>query len=310
MKPLPTPDGLLPDIADYRLLHLSDTHFTSRGVLYNQKIDPQAALGRAVAEIRRGIDNGHAFDAIVVSGDLTDSGDPDAYRRLRADLEALQIPMVWCTGNHDDRLTYHQEILDEKDSNGAVRVQFHWVGVDAGLRLIVLDSTVANGGHGYLPPNLPEMLGPMLDTPAPGGTIVVLHHSPLPPPSPLLTYFALDRRSRRTLSDTIAGTDVRLVLSGHHHLAQSGVLGSVPVVVAGSTAIRTDPLARPGHERTTASASMNLLTLYPETFTNSVIPLDDAEEIFDLDESACAAIVGNHPIDVRDSHPAWKSHRH
>ena len=81
----------------------------------------------------------------------------------------------------------------------------------------------------------------------------MLHHAPIPPPTPLLVYFALERASRRALAEVIAGTDVRLVLAGHHHLAQSGMLGGVPVAVAGSTAIRTDPLARPGHERTTRS---------------------------------------------------------
>lgn len=294
--PLPTPDGLPPELPDYTLLHLSDTHLTSRGVRYNQRIDADLALSRAVTEIERAIDNGHEFDAMVVSGDLTDTGDPDAYRRLAGRLDHFGFPVIWCTGNHDVRTTFHREMLGDAESSPEPKVQFHWVGVDLGLRIIVLDSTVVGGGHGSLDPRLPEAFAPLLSTPAPGGTIVVLHHSPLPPPSPLLTYFALDRRSRQTLSDTVAGADVRLILSGHHHIAQSGILGSVPVVVAGSTAIRTDPLGPPGHERTTTSASMNLIRLYPETYTCSVIPLDGAEEVFDLDPQACAAIIAQHPI--------------
>ena len=74
----------------------------------------------------------------------------------------------------------------------------------------------------------------------------------------------------------IAGTDVRLVLAGHHHLAQSAMLGAVPVAVAGSTAIRTDPLAPAGHDRTFASGAFNLLEVYPDTIAVSVIPVDGA----------------------------------
>ena len=122
-----------------------------------------------------------------------------------------------------------------------------------------------------------------------------LHHAPLPPPSPLLSYFALEAASRIALRDAIAGTDVRLVLAGHHHLSQSGMLGAIPVAVAGSTAIRTDPLAPNGHERTWASGSFNLVQVYPDTITVSVIPVDGAAPVFDLDAAGCQAVIDAHP---------------
>ena len=128
---------------------------------------------------------------------------------------------------------------------------------------------------------------------------MVLHHAPVPPPSPLLSYFALEAPSRRALSDAVAGTDVRLILAGHHHLAQSAMLGGVPVAVAGSTTIRTDPLAPPGHERTSASRTFNLVEVYLDTITVSVIPVDSAAGVFDLDAEGCQAVIAAHPIDGR-----------
>ena len=119
----------------------------------------------------------------------------------------------------------------------------------------------------------------------------------MPPPSPLLSYFALESSSRRALSAAIAGTDVRLILAGHHHLAQSAMLGAVPVAVAGSTAIRTDPLAPAGHERTSASGAFNLVEVYPETIVVSVIPVDGAAEVFDLDAAGCRAVIDRPPIE-------------
>ena len=71
----------------------------------------------------------------------------------------------------------------------------------------------------------------------------------------------------------------------------------MPVAVAPSTAIHTDPLAPPGHERTYGSSGFNLVRMYADGFTVAVIPVDGTPQIFDLDEAACAAVIAAHPID-------------
>lgn len=272
------------------IAHLSDTHLTSAGVAYNARVDADAALNRVAQVLLQATRDGAGPDVIVLSGDLTDSGDPEAYRRLVAAVQPLAPIVIYATGNHDLRSVFHREILGRKDSGPVLQV--HRL---PALRILVLDSTIPGAGHGRLDP---AHLGELRDELAeqhPGGSLVVLHHAPLPPVSPLLTYFALERASRESLAEVLDGTDVRLVLAGHHHLAGSGMLGRIPVAVAGSTAIRTDPLAPPGRERTTASASFNLVRVYPDSVTVSVIPVDGAEEVFHLDEQGCAAVVDAHP---------------
>lgn len=290
---LPTPDGLPAEVPDLVVAHLSDTHLTSTGVLYNGVIDPAAALARVTDALARARAQGRAPDIIVVSGDLTDSGDPDAYRHLRAVLAPLAPQVVYATGNHDVRAVFHAELLGEPGREGPI-LQVHRL---AGVRILVLDSTVVGAGHGVLEPGHLAELAAELDQPYPGGSMVVLHHAPLPPPSPLLTYFALDRRSRAALAEAVAGSDTRIILAGHHHLAGSGLVGGVPVAIAPSTAIRTDPLAPPGHERTFGAAGFNLVRLFPDgTVSVSVVPVDDTPEIFHLDETGCAAVIADHPI--------------
>lgn len=289
----PTPDGQPVEHPSHVLLHLSDTHLTSTGVRYNGVIDPMRTLSAVLDEVRRAQSHGHHFDALVLSGDLTDSGDPQAYRRLRAAVEPLGIPLIYATGNHDVRTVFHRELLGVDSVDPVVEE----VLINDRLRIITLDSTVVGGGHGRLDRESLDGLAKLLGTRAPDGTVVVLHHAPIPPPSPLLAYFALERSSRRALADVIRGTDVRLVLAGHHHLAQTGMVAGIPVAVAGSTAIRTDPFAAPGHERTTRSTAFNLITVYADTLTVSVIPVDGADEVFDLDEAGCAAVIAAHPTD-------------
>jgi 3',5'-cyclic AMP phosphodiesterase CpdA len=191
------------------------------------------------------------------------------------------------------RSVFNGELLRRPDETGPI-LQVHRF---SGARVAVLDSTVVGAGHGVLIPDHLAELSAELAHPYPGGSLVVLHHAPLPPPSPLLTYFALDRRSRAALAAAVAGTDVRMILAGHHHLAGFAMLGGVPVAVAPSTAIRTDPLAPPGHERTFGSAGFNLVRLYAGgDVTVSVIPVDGAPQIFDLDAPGCAEVIAAHPI--------------
>jgi 3',5'-cyclic-AMP phosphodiesterase len=300
---LPTPDGLPAEVPDFTLVHFSDTHLTPLGTLYNAVIDADEALRSVVAEISRAVTNGYRIDAIVASGDLTDTGDPDAYRRLDAQLKALGAPIIYATGNHDVRKVFHRELLGIDNAGASTGrdfaapdpqiVQQHWI--DGRLRVVVLDSTVVEAGNGRFEDATLTELSAILATPAPAGTVVVLHHAPIPPPTPLLVYFTLERAARQQLAERIANTDVRLILAGHHHIAQSGVLAGVQVAVAGSAAIRTDPIGPPGHERTTRSKSFNLVRIYPDTVTVTVIPVDDAGEVFHLDEEGCADVIARFP---------------
>ncbi|SDP22215.1 3',5'-cyclic AMP phosphodiesterase CpdA [Nakamurella panacisegetis] len=288
-----TPDGEPAEVPDLVIAHLSDTHLTSTGVRYNGLIDPQLALLDVAAALRAAKADGRGPDIIVVSGDLTDSGDPAAYRRLQAALDGIAPQVIYATGNHDVRAVFHAEMLGAAGRTDPMLQVFRL----PGLRIVVLDSTVVGAGHGVLTPHHLAELTAELGTPHPGGSIVVLHHAPLAPVSPLLTYFALDRASRRALAAALDGTDTRMVLAGHHHLAGFGLLGRIPVAVAPSTAIRTDPLAPPGHERTFRSAGFNLVNVYREDITVSVVPVDGAQEVFHLDQDGCAAVIDAHPVD-------------
>ncbi len=295
-----TPDGEPPEVPTHVIAHLSDTHLTAVGTSYNGTIDADAAVHRAVTVLREAVGSGRRLDAVVLSGDLTDSGDPDAYRRLAAAVGMIDAVPIFATGNHDVRATLHRELLGRNDS--APILQVHDV---AGLRVLVLDSTIPGAGHGRLGTDQLAELREQLEQPAEHGSIVVLHHAPAPPPSPLLSYFALERGSRMALARAIAGTDVRIVLAGHHHIAQTAMLDRVPVAVAGSTAIRTDPLGPPGHDRTWASGSFNLVEFYPATVSVSVIPVDGARQVFDLDEAGCGEVIAQHPIQLHpiQQHP-------
>jgi 3',5'-cyclic AMP phosphodiesterase CpdA len=80
-----------------------------------------------------------------------------------------------------------------------------------------------------------------LHTPAPIGTVIALHHPPLPSPTPLTA--AIELLNPADLAAAIRDSDVRVVLAGHTHVVSAGCLAGVPVWTGGAIATTLDSLA-------------------------------------------------------------------
>lgn len=255
------------------LLHLSDTHLLAEGRKLGGRYDVSALLDAVAARIRR---MRPTPDAIVVTGDLTDLGEPGAYRSLRAVLEPLAAELgaalIWVVGNHDERPALREHLLDETPSEEPV------IGVwDLdGLRLIALDSSVPGWHHGNLDPDQLDWLRAELAVPAPLGTLLALHHPPLPSHIPF--FDILELQNQDAFAEAIRGTDVRGILAGHLHYAMSGTFAGVPVSVAAATCYTMD-LALPPEEVNgmDAGQGFNLVHVWEDTITHTVVPLAGAE---------------------------------
>lgn len=254
------------------LLHLSDTHLLADGALLGAGIDTSGNLRRTLEAVERM--QLHP-DAIVFTGDLTDLGEPDAYRMLREAVEPVAermgAPVVWVAGNHDERPALRRGLLDLEPTEEPVTGVWDL----GGLRLVALDSTVPGWHHGDLDAAQLEWLAGILETPAPLGTILALHHPPLPSHVPL--FDILELREQARLAEVIAGTDVRSILAGHLHYSTSGTFAGVPVSVAAATCY-TMNLARPAVEVNgmDAGQSFHLVHVYDTTITHAVVPVIDA----------------------------------
>ncbi|MGA7147482.1 MAG: metallophosphoesterase [Microbacterium sp.] len=254
------------------LLHLSDTHLLGGGRTLGGRFDTLANLTRTleVAEA-----TGIRPDAIVFTGDLTDLGEPEAYLALRKAVEPVAdrmgAPVVWVAGNHDERPALRRDLLDLEPTEEPVTGVWDL----GGLRLVALDSTVPGWHHGDLDAAQLTWLREILATPAPLGTILALHHPPLPSHIPLFDILELRDQSR--LAQTIAGSDVRAILAGHLHYSTSGVFAGVPVSVAAATCY-TMNLARPSVEVNgmDAGQSFHLVHVWDDTITHAVVPVVDA----------------------------------
>lgn len=294
------------------IAHISDTHFLGgKRALYGS-IDTDSNLHTALTQLAVG---GLGVEAIVFTGDLADLGEPDAYTRLRDLVEPiaqqLGAQIIWVMGNHDERAPYAQHLFDEEPST---RPQDRVYDVN-GLRIISLDTTVPGYHHGDLDPEQLDWLATELATPAPHGTLLALHHPPIP--TPLLEAMGmLELHDQQRLEDVVRGTDVRAILGGHLHYSTHSTMAGIPVSVAAATCYTLDLTAPDALlAGVDFGQSINLIHTYPDRVTHSVVPVGTPLQVFAQPASAWAQIEAmtpeqrhemfsakNSPFNQRDAH--------
>lgn len=241
----------LPAAGTLRILHLSDTHLTGDGALHQGSVDTTAALESVLARI----DGVPGIGLVAVSGDVSEDGSPESYaalvERVGGWAERHGAALVAAPGNHDLREGFRQvltngHVLGEGGRPLMHTMEYHAPTVPvwgqslvAGRRIVTVDTSVPGAGYGEISEASLERLRAALDGEhAPHGTVVVLHHPPLPGPTAL--HAALQLRNPVALADVIRGSDVRVVLAGHYHHHFAGSLAGIPVLVAPGVANDTD----------------------------------------------------------------------
>ena len=283
--------------ADHLLLHLSDTHFLGSGRQLYDQVDSDTPL-RALME--RVVASELPVEALVFTGDLADRAEADAYLRLRDLVEPwaqkLGAELVWVMGNHDEREPF-SEIMWREDPTTDTRDRVIMLG---DLRLIVLDSSVPGYHHGELTPAQLSWLRTELATPARHGTLLALHHPPIPTPIDLMGLIELDNQP--AFADVIRGTDVRGVLGGHLHYSTFSTFAGVPVSVSAASCYNIDLVAESSKilSAKANSLSSSLVHVYSDQVVFSLVPMDDVPELTSFDSSYRAVIEAMSPAERRE----------
>ena len=254
---------------DHFLLHLSDTHLLAGGNRLYGSVDAESHLRQLLDELMAS--EGRP-EAIVVTGDLADRGEPDAYDRLRRMVEPvaahLGAQVIWVMGNHDDRAAFRESLFAEPGSTRPVDRVYDV----NGLRIISLDSTVPGHHYGEVTDAQLDWLAEELSVSAPHGTILAMHHPPLP--SVLDLAVAVELRDQSGLAEVLLGTDVRSIIAGHLHYSSAGSFAGIPVSVASATCYTQDLNVPVGGTRGRDGArAFNLVHVYGSSVLHSVVPV-------------------------------------
>lgn len=233
------------------IAHLTDPHIgLNPGVLVG-RLDPTAALRRALAHVR-GL--GPPPDVLLLSGDLTESGDESDYRTLRAVFDedlpghCHGVPRVLAVaGNHDLPARAKQLLGDWMPVPADAPNDLYCVQAQVdGVHFIGLDTVVPLQPHGELGAVQLDWLARTLDTLAGQPVVIFLHHPPLTAGMAAMDECGL-REGRAELARLVAAHGgVKLIAAGHLHRPILGALGGAPVVVAPSTSHQLTLDLRPG----------------------------------------------------------------
>lgn len=284
--------------AGHVLAHLSDPHLLAGGALQYGVVDPEAGLVLALERLRR---MSPAPQALVFTGDLADRAEPAAYARLRELVEPAAAEMgaqvVWVMGNHDEREPYARGLFGEDADPGAPQDRVHDVD---GLRVISLDTSVPGYHHGELTPAQLVWLAEELAVPAPHGTVLAMHHPPIPLPM-LRAAETIELADQHLLAEVVAGSDVRVILGGHYHYSSHSTVAGIPVSVASASCYTTDPapLERfvsgvDGHQ------GLNTVHVYADRVVHTVVPLSPAPEVSGFPSDVVAQVEALSPEERRE----------
>lgn len=237
-----------------RILHLSDTHFSGDGGRHYGIVDTVEHLRRALDHVAH-----LAFDLVVVSGDVSEDGTEASYRSVAEQLtgwaQERGARVVFAMGNHDTRAPFRAVLgggqpgsAEVTPAGAASDRPVVSVAEHDGWRVVVLDSSVPGAGYGALDTGQKLFLRETLASPAAHGTVIVVHHPPVPAQTDLLQALALDEDDGADLIDIVRGTDVRVILSGHYHLPITEFVSGVPVNVAPGVTNVSRAFADPAEE--------------------------------------------------------------
>ena len=203
-----------------KFLHVTDTHLVAGNkLLYG--LNPQERLRACVDHINRQ----HAdAEFAVVTGDLTQSGDPAAYELVRAILAQLKMPFHLMIGNHDDRSNFKAAFPDAPvDDNGFIQFSFD---TSAG-RFICLDTNEPGEPHGSFCTLRRNWLETQLAAAADKSVYLFMHHPPFT--------VGLRRMDEIMLLDSAAFTEIvagrpniKHLFFGHLHRPLSGSWRGIP----------------------------------------------------------------------------------
>lgn len=242
--------------ATHRIGHLSDTHFTASGTLHGIPTAPALAAALAALETL-------PLDALVHTGDIVDAGEPEAYDAIRVASEGTigrtGWVTAWAAGNHDVRAPMRERLLGLPPSDEAIDTV-----VDVrGLRLVVLDTSIPGRVEGGLEEGQLDFLRAALAERAEHGSVLVLHHPPVPVEVSAMARLHLTGQDR--LAAVLQGTDVRAALGGHLHYATASIFAGFPVFTVPALAY-TIRLTAPGAgvEGVDGGRAVGVLSLYDD----------------------------------------------
>lgn len=171
-------------------------------------------------------------DMLLLTGDLTDHGDEDSFRKIADLLKICTFPVHAIPGNHDSREGLLAAFPDTPSEDGFIQ----YVIEQSGLRIVMLDSFEPDRHGGAFCTRRRDWLRAQLDAQPDTPTVLFMHHPPVVSgidwmdPAPDEAWIA-------NFGAAIAGhRQIQAIHCGHLHRPIHARFNGVPVCVTPSVA--------------------------------------------------------------------------
>ena len=213
------------------IAQITDTHIRPDGVLAYGRVDTAPYLARAVEHLLR---LRPRPDVVLATGDLVDAGSADEYRRLRALLAPLPMPVYLIPGNHDarDALTH---VFADHAYLPRNRPFIQYVVEEHPVRLVALDTLVPGQAGGLLCEERLDWLAARLAEAPDRPTVIFMHHPPFVTGIAHMDRYGL-ARAHEFAEVVRRHPQVERVLCGHLHRPIQACVGGTLASTAPSTA--------------------------------------------------------------------------
>ncbi len=202
-----------------KLVWLTDLHFKSSGKQHRH--DARLRLTAAINYV-----NQHHADAAfcVISGDIADVPTEENYADVAARLQALRMPFLPLTGNHDAREAFAAHLpLPEGRQPEFIQYAIS----QNGARIVCLDTLAVGDDAGSLCNARLGWLDDQFTQDSTTPTLVFLHHPPMELGHPTLDPSRLVQGDA-LLARLTAQPCVKQIFFGHVHMNADGVVNGLP----------------------------------------------------------------------------------
>ena len=203
-----------------RLLHISDLHIVPGVGEEIYGVDSFSSLERVLLQ---GTASGP--DLIIATGDLSERGDTESYRRLQKLLLSTGLPVFVVPGNHDSPRRMANDLCGG-------RIQLTDAHDQDGWRLVFLNSRVRGEPHGEISADQQRQLERVVLAAPQYHVLVALHHTPISP-CPLFGCQLIG--ASEFLNRLSSYSNARAVIAGHSHIEAEARFESLRVVTTPST---------------------------------------------------------------------------
>lgn len=249
-----------------RLIQITDLHLTGPDQLLYDRVDAWQQFFAALSAA------GHFNpDGVLVTGDIYDN-----HATLTQEFTALidraqhelGCPVMVLPGNHDAPDTWEQQRSEAVSFGPEPGDSIHYI---KGLRVIGLNTHGQDTLQGHLTEQHLTGIAAELETEAAAGTVVAMHHPPVPTAQAFLSTVGLAQPQR--LAAVVTDTDVRLILSGHLHFQTAAMLGTVPVWSGPALAYQHNAYAPTGTLQSMEYPGISVIDMFDDTHAVVPVPL-------------------------------------